>query len=642
MKKSNVILIGMPGVGKSTVGVVLAKLLGYHFIDTDLVIQEKEGRLLKEIIADEGNTGFLKIEEKVNAELEAEHCVIAPGGSVVYGENAMRHFKEIGTVVYLKASYEMINERLSNLEGRGVVLKNGQTLKDLYDERCVLYEKYADVVIDEHGRSLAIRNMEAGLRGALVRKLQQLSITYHKEMQSGRLQSKIMRDVEAIETLSQQLFTNILTIMLNLIVAFAVTGMRSRTVLVFFVICGPVAALTMVAFRKQIKRTNSNFRKEMETTSAKVMEMVELIPVTRAHALEDEEIDKMENQLSSVAKSGYRLDIVQANFGAVGWCVFQVFQILCLGFTGYLAFHGKTTVGDITLYQTYFSTIVNQISSFINLLPIISKGLESVNSVGEVLLANDVENNKGKTKIKSVRGEFDFENLCFAYDSSKPVLNHLNLHVAAGETIALVGESGAGKSTVLNMVIGFNKPDSGRVLLDGVDMNTINLQTYRQHIAVVPQTSILFSGTIRDNITYGVKKISEQKLNQVIDAANLRSFIDGLPDGLDTVVGEHGGKLSGGQRQRISIARALMRDPDIIILDEATSALDSISEKEIQEALNNLTKDRTTFIVAHRLSTIKGADKIAVMRDGHCTEYGSYDELMALKGEFYEMRRLQL
>lgn len=493
-----------------------------------------------------------------------------------------------------------------------------------------------------HFRSLAIRNMEAGLRGALVRKLQQLSITYHKEMQSGRLQSKIMRDVEAIETLSQQLFTNILTIMLNLIVAFAVTGMRSRTVLVFFVICGPVAALTMVAFRKQIKRTNSNFRKEMETTSAKVMEMVELIPVTRAHALEDEEIDKMENQLSSVAKSGYRLDIVQANFGAVGWCVFQVFQILCLGFTGYLAFHGRTTVGDITLYQTYFSTIVNQISSFINLLPIISKGLESVNSVGEVLLANDVENNKGKTKIKSVRGEFDFENLCFAYDSSKPVLNHLNLHVAAGETIALVGESGAGKSTVLNMVIGFNKPDSGRVLLDGIDMNTINLQTYRQHIAVVPQTSILFSGTIRDNITYGVKKISEQKLNQVIDAANLRSFIDGLPDGLDTVVGEHGGKLSGGQRQRISIARALMRDPDIIILDEATSALDSISEKEIQEALNNLTKDRTTFIVAHRLSTIKGADKIAVMRDGHCTEYGSYDELMALKGEFYEMRRLQL
>ena len=154
MKKDNVILIGMPGVGKSTVGVVLAKILGYHFIDTDLVIQEKEGRLLKEIIAAEGNDGFLHIEDRINAELEAEHSVIAPGGSVVYGGNAMRHFKEIGTVVYLKASYEMINERLSNLEGRGVVLKEGQTLKDLYDERCILYEKYADIVIAQEGMDI--------------------------------------------------------------------------------------------------------------------------------------------------------------------------------------------------------------------------------------------------------------------------------------------------------------------------------------------------------------------------------------------------------------------------------------------------------------------------------------------------------
>lgn len=493
-----------------------------------------------------------------------------------------------------------------------------------------------------HFRSSAIRNMEAGLRGALVRKLQQLSITYHKEMQSGRLQSKIMRDVEAIETLSQQLFTGVLTILLNLVVSFVVTGLKSRTVLVFFVICGPVAALTMVTFKNQIKRTNSAFRKEVENTSARVMEMVELIPVTRAHALEEEEIGKMENQLSSVAKSGYRMDIVQANFGAVGWCVFQIFQVLCLGFTGYLAFQKKTTVGDIALYQTYFTTIVNQISSFINLLPLISKGLESVNSVGEILLANDIEDNRGKLKLKDIRGEFDFDNLCFAYDPNKPVLNKLKLHVDQGETIALVGESGAGKTTILNMVIGFNKPDSGRILLDGVDMASINLHLYRKHIAVVPQTSILFSGTIRDNITYGMNNVSEEKLARVIEAANLKDFIGGLPDGLNTAVGEHGGKLSGGQRQRIAIARALIRDPEIIILDEATSALDSISEKEIQEALNNLTRGRTTFIVAHRLSTIKGADKIAVIRDGRCTEYGNYEELMALKGEFYEMRKLQL
>lgn len=155
MNKSNIILIGMPGVGKSTVGVVLAKILGYHFVDTDLVIQEKEGRLLKDIIEQEGNESFIKIEERINAELEAEYSVIAPGGSVIYGSRAMKHFKEIGTVVYLKASYDVINTRLSNLKGRGVVLKEGQTLKNLYDERCVLYEKYADITVDEGDRSLA-------------------------------------------------------------------------------------------------------------------------------------------------------------------------------------------------------------------------------------------------------------------------------------------------------------------------------------------------------------------------------------------------------------------------------------------------------------------------------------------------------
>lgn len=491
-------------------------------------------------------------------------------------------------------------------------------------------------------KSLATRYAETGLRRALVRKLQQLSISYHKETQSGRLQSKIMRDVEAVETLSTQMFLSILNIALNIAIALIVTINKSLVVFIFFLLTTPIVAATMVFFRNVMKKRNNEFRKEMEETSARVMEMVELIPVTRAHALEEEEVQKMSGQLFAVAEKGYRLDVIQSLFGSVGWAIFQIFQVVCLGFTGFLAIKGTVMPGDITLYQSYFATIVSQVSSLMSLIPTIAKGIESVNSIGEVLLEDDIEQNEGKEIIKDIYGEFDFKDVTFRYNNiDRPVLHNLNLHVDKGETIALVGESGAGKSTILNLVIGFNQVNSGEVLIDGHNMKDIDLRSYRKYLAVVPQTSILFSGTIRDNITYGVDNVDEATLDEIVKAANLTDLINSLPDGLDTMVGEHGGKLSGGQRQRISIARALIRNPKVIVLDEATSALDSISEKLIQEALNNLTKDRTTFIVAHRLSTIKDADKIAVIADGHCVEYGTYDELMNLKGEFYQMKKIQ-
>lgn len=491
-------------------------------------------------------------------------------------------------------------------------------------------------------RSLAIRNVEAGLRGTLVRKLQQLSISYHTEMQSGRLQSKIMRDVEGVETLSSQVFVSLLNIILNVVVALSVTIFKSKIVFMFFLLSVPVAALTIVGFRKKIRYRNKIFRREMEETSAKVMEMVELIPVTRAHALEKQEVKKMTSQLNQVAKEGYSLDMIQSTFGSVSWAVFQIFQVVCLAFTSYLAYNKKIQVGDITLYQSYFSTVVNQVSSFITLFPTISKGLESVTSIGEVLLAHDVEDNTGKEKVKDVNGEFEFKDIVFSYKGANHnIIDHLNLKINKGETLALVGESGAGKSTILNLAIGFNLPDSGTLLIDGKDITKIDLHSYRKHLAVVPQNTILFSGSIRDNITYGMSDVSDERLMQIIKDSNLKDVIDSLPDGLDTKIGEHGGKLSGGQRQRISIARALIRSPEVIILDEATSALDSISEKLIQEALDNLTKNRTTIVVAHRLSTIRNADRIAVIDNGKCIEYGTYDELMALKGAFYKMKAIQ-
>jgi ATP-binding cassette subfamily B protein len=410
----------------------------------------------------------------------------------------------------------------------------------------------------------------------------------------------------------------------------------------FFLMTVPIAVIVTVIFRGKIKKKNRDFRIEMEETSAKVMEMVEMLPVTRAHGLEKQEIRKMDKQLAKVSKKGLSLDLIQSLFGSTSWAVFQIFQLICLVFTGSLAYYGKVTVGDVVLYQTYFTTVVNQVSSIIMLIPTISKGLESVNSVGEILLAHDVECNSKKKKISSLDGEFIFENVEYKYPSGKTnILNGLNLNVAKGETIAFVGESGAGKSTILNIIIGFILPSKGKVYLDGNDITEIDLRSYRKHLAVVPQNTILFSGTIRDNITYGMSDISEEMLESVVEAANLSKLIKELPEGLDTWIGENGGKLSGGQRQRIAIARAIIRNPKVIVLDEATSALDSISEKKIQGALNNLKKGRTTFIVAHRLSTIKEADRIAVIKEGRCVEIGSYDELMELKKEFYNFKKQQ-
>lgn len=492
-------------------------------------------------------------------------------------------------------------------------------------------------------RARLTRSTEAGLRVALVEKLQELSIPFHTGTQSGRLQSKIIRDVEAIETLSTQLFVNLLNIAMNLGITLCITAAKNRIILVFFVLVAPVASLTIFGFRNRIRTENRAFRREIEETSARVMEMVEMIPVTRAHALEDLEVSSISRQLEETAEKGFRLDMIQAHFGAVSWCVFQVFQALCLGFSGMMALNGLIRVGDVTFYQSSFTTVVNQFSAFVNLIPIMTKGLESVSSVGEILISDDVERNEGKARMDDLRGDYCFSHVGFSYKNAKDrVLRDFNLNVKQGETIALVGESGSGKTTVLNLIVGFITASKGVLSVDGRDMREIDLRSYRRYISVVPQTPMLFSGTIRDNIVYGMEDATEEQVAQAVDAANLRSVIEKMPDGLDTKIEEHGANLSGGQRQRISIARAIIRNPRVIILDEATSALDTISEKEIQDALDRLIKGRTTFIVAHRLSTVRNADRIVVLNRGVIKEAGTYSELMALKGEFYEMERLQV
>ncbi|MBV8781356.1 MAG: ABC transporter ATP-binding protein [Phycisphaerae bacterium] len=484
--------------------------------------------------------------------------------------------------------------------------------------------------------SSAVRQVQLVLRSAIVVRLQQLSMSFHDNTQSGKLQSKLLRDVETIENLSRLIIENLLQGIIILSVAMWIAISRRPTVAVFFMITVPAAVFLLRWFRQPMKRSNEHFREQIELMSARVSEMIEMIPITRAHAVEETEVEQIQERLQSIYESGTKLDLTNSIFASAAWATFQLFQVLCLLFNTWQCYRGAIKVGDVVMFQGFFGMIIGSVQGLLAMIPQFTAGLESMRSIGEVLESPDIEQNEGKRSVDSVAGSFDFDRVTFKYpNATRPAVCELSLSVAAGECVAVIGESGSGKSTLMNLIIGFRRPTSGRILLDGVDMAEINFRTFRRFLAVVPQQTVLFTGSVRDNITYGLSDVSEDRLQAALELANCTEFVSRLPDGLNTTIGSRGGKLSGGQRQRIAIARAMLRDPRVIILDEATSALDAESEFLVQQAINRLIDGRTTFIVAHRLSTIRDADRIIVMQDGRLIEIGSHAELLSRRDSVF-------
>ncbi|MFT3894274.1 MAG: ABC transporter ATP-binding protein [Anaerolineales bacterium] len=338
--------------------------------------------------------------------------------------------------------------------------------------------------------STALRRMETRLRSALSRQLQRLSIGYYTRASAGVLQTKVVRDVENIEGMVRQLSDGGLSAISNLIGALVITAIRVPAFLPVFLIMVPVSALLVQSMRNSLTTRNQRFRSEVERMAARVTEMTHLIPITRAHGLESDELERMDSTLTQVREAGLELDSTNAVFGSIAWVTYNIFNVICLVVAAWMAYNKiiPITAGDVVMLTGYFSSLTNAVMSLVNLMPPITKGFESIRSVGEVLEAPDLEHNEGKIKVNKVQGTFHFENVNFRYTESEvSAVKEFSLDVPAGENIALVGHSGAGKSTVLNLVIGFVRPTSGRILLDGQDMNVLDLRAYRQFLSVVPQ-----------------------------------------------------------------------------------------------------------------------------------------------------------
>jgi ATP-binding cassette subfamily B protein len=473
--------------------------------------------------------------------------------------------------------------------------------------------------------SRSVRNVEVRLRSSLVRRLQMLSISYHNRMDTGAMQTKVTRDVESIEMLSRQVVDVGFFAAVTLLVTMGVTAWRMPVFLPVFILFVPLIWAVRKFISGRLQGYNENLRKEIEGMNSQFSGMINMIPITRAHAVEDEEVARLENRFSTVRRAARSFDFFAGTFGATMWVMLMLFNLAGFTTAAWLSYRGvlPLTPGDIVLLAGYFNTIMAAVLQVNAMLPIVTRGFDGLRSIGEVLQSPDIEENRGKQALSAVRGEIIFENVGFNYDktgAAPAALRQVSFRAAAGETIGIVGPSGSGKSTLISLITGFHRPTGGRILLDGADMKTIDLRTFRQQLAVVSQQTIFFNGTLRENIVYGTGKVSEAELQAAINGANAAEFIRELPHGLDTELGAAGVQLSGGQRQRIAIARALLRDPRVLILDEATSALDTGSEAVVQDALERLMVSRTTFIIAHRHAVLRRANRILTLDKGSLVE----------------------
>lgn len=480
------------------------------------------------------------------------------------------------------------------------------------------------------------------IRKQLYEHLQSLSVKFFTERRVGELISRISSDVTVMRTVLTGNVSTLLQQTLTLLGAVIIMFVLNWRLTMFIVALIPVIVVIGFAFGRYIRRISTQVQDEIAGATVVAEEVFQNIREVKSFVREDYEVRRYDNAIDTAFRAAVRLLTVRSVFGPI--IAFFAFGglSLILWFGGREVLDGRLSAGELIAFLIYGLTVAGSFASLINLYSQFQEAIGATKRVFQILDEYPaIDDIPTAITLDKVTGAIQMEGVSFAYEGEHEILHDINLKIREGEIIALVGPSGAGKSTLFNLIPRFYDVSEGVIVVDDHDVRDVTQTSLRQHIGIVPQETLLFGGSIRENILYGKLDATEEEMIAAAKSANAHGFIIELPHGYETLVGERGVKLSGGQRQRVAIARAILKDPSILLLDEATSSLDNESEHLVQEALINLMKNRTTIIIAHRLSTIRVANRIAVLDKGEIIELGSHNELMAQQGLYAKLYEMQ-
>lgn len=495
----------------------------------------------------------------------------------------------------------------------------------------------SDFMIAQAGESVT-----RDLRVDVYRHLQMLSLGFYANRRTGELTSRLNSDVSVVRVALVNNVATLLSSVLTVIgAAILILFINWRLTAIVLVVL-PIAVIVARLYSRSLRPMSTQVQDKFAESSAVAEEAISGVRVVKAFGREPYETERFTNAAQDTYLASLKLARIRATFGPLIGLMFFFALAGILWFGSQEVSAGRLNAGDLVAFLLYGGIIAGGISSLASIFTQFQQAVGATKRLFEILDTEpDVKDAPNAKEAGRVQGRITLDRVSFSYENQVEVVSDISMDIAPGEILALVGPSGAGKSTLFNLIPRFYDPTKGAVQVDGTDLRELTVDSLRSNIAIVPQDTQLFSGSVRDNIAYGKLDASDDEIVAAAKAANAHNFIQQLPDGYKTMVGERGTKLSGGQRQRVAIARAILKDPRILLLDEATSALDSESEGLVQEALGRLMQGRTTIIIAHRLSTVQIAHRIAVLEKGRLVELGTHDELMALEGLYFKLYSLQ-